>query len=70
MGMGDEESEIKRGRGRPVKNGDGNRVRLDIRIGHNEEDALKHMLIESDKSKSELVRKAIMLYYRVNKGRW
>ena len=70
MGVRDEESEIKRRRGRPVKNGDGNRVRLDVRISNDEEDALKHMLIESDKSKSELVRKAIMLYYRVNKGRW
>lgn len=59
----------KVGRGRPVVgNGVGNR--LDIRIGKDEKDALEHMVIESDKNKSELVRKAIMLYYRTNHGRW
>lgn len=61
--------EMKRGRGRP-KTGEGQNNRLEIRIGPGEREALEHMLIESDKSKSDLVRKAIMMYYRVNKGRW
>ena len=63
------DDEIKRGRGRPkIKSGcDG---RLEVRIGHEERAAIDHMIIESDKSKSDLVRKAIMLYYRTHKGRW
>jgi hypothetical protein len=62
--------ENKRGRGRPVKKGDGNNVRLDVRIGRDEQEALEHMLIESDRNKSEIIRRAIMLYYRSNRGRW
>lgn len=62
--------ENKRGRGRPVQKGDGNNLRLDVRIGRDEQEALNHMLIESDRNKSELVRRAIMLYYRTNRGRW
>jgi hypothetical protein len=62
--------ENKRRRGRPVKKGDGNNVRLDVRIGQDEKDALEHMLIESDRNKSEIIRRAIMLYYRSNRGRW
>ena len=61
--------ESKRGRGRP-RTGDGHDSRLEIRIGPTERGALDHMLIESDKSKSDLVRKAIMMYYRINKRKW
>ena len=66
----DEEQQSVRRRGRPVRKGDGNSVRLDIRIGQDEQDALNHMLIESDRNKSEIVRRAIMLYYRSNRGSW
>lgn len=59
----------KRGRGRPKKK-DGIDSRLELRIGSEERAALEHMLVESEKSKSEIVRKAILTYYRVNKGRW
>ena len=65
-----EDEEKQRGRGRPAKIGAGNTERLDVRIGEEERNALDHMTIESDKNKSELVRKAIMLYYRMNFGRW
>jgi hypothetical protein len=58
-----------RKRGRPRK-GVGNDSRLEVRIGPEERAAIEHMLIESDKSKSELVRKALMMYYRTNRGRW
>jgi hypothetical protein len=64
------ENEVKRGRGRPAVRGEANIGRLEIRVGRGERDALEHMLIESDKTKSDLVRKAIMLYYRTNYGRW
>jgi len=59
----------RRGRGRPKKN-DGIDSRLELRIGAEERAALEHMLVESEKSKSELVRRAILTYYRVNRGRW
>jgi len=59
----------RRGRGRPRKE-DKNNTRLDLRIGEEERAALEHMLVESDHSKSELVRKAIIMYYRANYGRW
>lgn len=63
------EDRIKRRRGTPKKEGsiDG---RLEIRIGPEERTALEHMLIESDKTKSELVRRALMLYYNVNYNKW
>ena len=63
------EPKEKRGRGRPKKTeriGD----RLELRIGCQERDALDHMLCESDKTKSDIVRRAIMMYYRANYGRW
>ena len=65
----DGNNEVKRGRGRPKK-GDGIGDRLDIRISPAEKTALDHMLVESERSKSEIVRKAIMLYYHTNRGRW
>lgn len=67
--LGSESEVSRRGRGRPRKE-NGNNVRLEARIGDEEQAALEHMLIESDKSKSELVRKALMLYYHMNYGRW
>lgn len=60
---------LRRGRGRPRK-GEANNFRLEARIGAEEQAAIEHMLIESDKSKSDLVRRAIMLYYHMNYGRW
>ena len=61
--------ETKHVRGRPKKEGsiDG---RLEIRIGPEEKAALEYMLIESDKTKSELVRRALMLYYNINYNKW
>ena len=63
------ESKVRK-RGRPIVSGDGNPERLNIRIGKEEMEALEHMSIESDKNKSELIRRAIKLYYRMNYGRW
>lgn len=60
---------MKRKRGRPRKEEsiDG---RLEIRIGPQERAALEHMLIESDRTKSDLIRRALMMYYNANYGRW
>lgn len=63
------EDRVKRKRGRPKKE-ESNGGRLEIRIGPKEKSALEHMLIESDKTKSELVRRALMLYYNVNYDKW
>ena len=60
---------VNRGRGRPKK-GDGIDSRLELRISSEERAALEHMLVESERSKSDLVRRAIMVYYRTNRGRW
>lgn len=60
---------VRRGRGRP-KTGKGSDFRLDLRIGPDEKSAIEHMLVESERSKSEIIRKAIMQYYRTNRGRW
>ena len=57
------------GRGRPKKDESIN-GRLEIRIGPREQAALEHMKIESDRTKSDLIRRALMLYYKVNKGKW
>lgn len=64
-----EENWPKRGRGRPKKENPSN-IRFDARISQEEKDMLDHMLIESDRSKSELLRRMIRLYYNVNYGRW
>ena len=64
-----ENEEIKTQRGRPrLKDGYGER--LDVRISSAESSALEHMLIESNKNKSEIVRKALMTYYHLYQGKW
>ena len=65
----DEESVVVRGRGRPKKRDD-NSARFELRLSRDEVEMLKHMEIESDKSRSEIVRKALALYYKANYGRW
>lgn len=69
MAAYDEESVLKRGRGRPKKRDD-NSMRFELRLSKDEQEMLNHMEIESDKSKSEIVRKALALYYNANFGRW
>lgn len=68
-GKNEDVAVIKRRRGRP-KTGKGSDSRLELRIGPDEKSAIEHMLVESEHSKSEIVRKAIMQYYRTNRGRW
>lgn len=61
--------DVKRGRGRPKKRED-NSERFELRLSKNEQEMLKHMEIESEKSRSELMRRALLLYYNANYGRW
>lgn len=71
MGKIMKDAEISRKkRGRPKQKIGGIDTRLELRISSEERAALEHMLVESDRSKSELVRRAIMTYYRANYGRW
>lgn len=59
----------KRGRGRPRKRDD-NSERFEIRLSKDERAMLEHMEIESDKSKSEHIRRALRMYYKAQFGRW
>ena len=63
------DGKLVRGRGRPKKN-DSINGRLEVRIGPREQAALDHMLIESNRTKSDLIRRALMLYYNANYERW
>ena len=63
------DEKIRRGRGRPKKEESIN-GRLEIRIGPSEKAALEHMVIESDKTKSDIIRRALMTYYNMNYGKW
>lgn len=59
----------KRGRGRP-KIAEPNNIQLKGWISKKEQDMLEHMLMESDKSKSELLRKMVRIYYHTHQGNW
>ena len=61
--------EVRRKRGRPKKENPNN-IRFDAWISQDEKDMIDHMLIESERSKSEIVRRMIRLYYNLNFGKW
>ena len=63
------DDEIKRGRGRPRKE-DPNNIQLKSWISKAEQGMLEHMLIESDRGKSDLLRKMIRTYYHSYYGKW
>lgn len=69
MAAYDENSILRRGRGRPRKRDD-NSMRFEMRLSKDELEMLEHMENESDKSKSDLMRRALLLYYNANYGRW
>ena len=69
MAAYDMDSVMKRGRGRPRKRDD-NSCRFELRMGKDELDMLEHMEFESGKSKADLMRRALLLYYNANFGRW
>lgn len=49
-------------RGRPAKE-DSFNERLNIRVGENDADMLNHLMIETERTKSDIVRSAIKFYY-------
>lgn len=60
----DDNSERKRGRGRPLKDG-AKRVRFDMLMDESEAEMLNHLNIETDMSKAEIIRKALVVYYNM-----
>lgn len=69
MSRESEEQQIKRGRGRPKKE-ETCSIQLKGWISQNEQDMFNHILIESDKSKSEILRRMIRTYYHTYRGKW
>ena len=51
-----------RGRGRPAKN-DSFNDRIIFRVGEDDTDMLNHLMIETDRTKSDIIRSAIKFYY-------
>ena len=60
----DDNSERKRGRGRPLKDG-AKRIRFDMLMDESEGEMLNHLNIETDMSKAEIMRKALVVYYNM-----
>lgn len=65
--MTQEIEEKQRGRGRPKKRED-NSCRFEVRLSKDEKEMLEHMEIESDKTRAEHLRRALLMYYRA--GYW
>lgn len=63
------EFKTKRGRGRPKKI-EGDLVRQVVWITEEKKDMLDEMMIASGKSKSDLIRRMIQVYYYTNRGKW
>lgn len=59
----------RRGRGRPKKE-ESRGGALTIRLSDEEESMLKHLEIESDDNKSDIMRKALRMYYGFKAKRW
>ena len=66
--MGDD-SEEKRGRGRPKKK-DSRRNTHTVRFDSEEEAMLDHLEVESDDSISDIMRKALRTYYKIQSRKW
>lgn len=58
----EDNNEQLRGRGRPEKE-DSLNDRINIRVGEGDTDMLNHLMIETDRTKSDIVRSAIKFYY-------
>lgn len=63
------DDKIRLKRGRPRKE-EPNNIQLKGWISQAEQAMIEHMLVESDKSKSELLRRMICTYYHAYYGKW
>lgn len=64
-----DKSQHKRDRGRPLKDG-AMRNRLHILLSNDDEEKLNHLTIETDMTKSEIIRKALAHYYNLTMRRF
>ena len=70
MAEHDENSELVRGRGRPKKAGETRKISHSFRFNEEDDAMLNHLMVESDDSKSEIIRKALRTYYRIQAKKW
>lgn len=64
-----ESEEKQRGRGRPKKNESRANVHT-VRFSDDDEALLKHIADEEGESKSDVIRKAVKMYYNYHSKRW
>lgn len=64
-----EENWPKRGRGRPKEEG-ARRNTHTLRLDDDDEAMLSHLEIESDDNKSDILRKALRMYYKIQSAKW
>ena len=62
--------ESKRGRGRPLKTGETRKNTHSVRFDDDEEAMLNHLEVESEDSKSDILRKALRRYYAIESKKW
>ena len=60
---------VKRGRGRPRKEGSYKET-ISLRLEDKDMDILRHLEIESDDSRSDILRKALRTYYHLQSKKW
>ena len=58
-----------RGRGRPRKE-DSRRNTHTVRFDEDEEAMLSHLTVETDDNKSDILRKALRTYYKIEANKW
>ena len=63
------EQKAKRKRGRPAKSGETRKNTHSVRFDDEEEAMLGHLEIESDDSKSDIMRKALRTYYQIKSSK-
>lgn len=61
--------EIKRGRGRPKEENTYRNVHT-LRLDDDDESKLMHIIVEDGGSRSDIMRKALRLYYTVRSNKW
>ena len=69
MAAYDEDSVLKRGRGRPRKEESYTEM-ISLRLEDKDMDMLKHLEIESDDTRSDILRKALRTYYHIRSKKW
>ena len=64
-----DKNEMKRGRGRPRKEGSRRKV-TSIRFDDDEKSMIEHLEIETGMNATEIIRKALRLYYPIESNKF